>query len=245
MPVSSEALLALALIAVYLFDSAHFLCIGEAVITTRGESLRRLSFGSAFELGGRRPLLPNPLTPFWPEFRVAWDVSGGVVASTAQAAAQMRQQLRALRPISWLAGVCAGLILIAAPLALVVGRPRVFVAVVLLCLAIAVVASALVFARRRELGLRSWPAVGLILVALVCLPCAANLARAVAREHRPTVAASELPGLGFDPAQVELIRRQLLEVLSRARQLLPEEGREHRTVSAQLQRLQSRADEFH
>ena len=35
-------------------------------------------------------------------------------------------------------------------------------------------------------------------MALVCLPCAANLARAVSTHRRWTLAASDLPALGFD-----------------------------------------------
>ena len=57
MPVTAEALLALGLIAVYLLDSMHFLRIGEAVVVTGGARLSRLSFGSGFEFGGRRPFL--------------------------------------------------------------------------------------------------------------------------------------------------------------------------------------------
>src|SRR2546430_10003384 len=72
MYVSPEWLLAAGLVAIYLFDSVQFLQIGEAVVSTRRASLRRLSFGSSFELGGRRPYLPNPLTPWWPELLVDW-----------------------------------------------------------------------------------------------------------------------------------------------------------------------------
>jgi hypothetical protein len=235
MPISSEALLALALIAVYLFDSTHFLCVGEAVITTRAGAPRRLSFGSALELGGRRPLIPNPLTPFWPEFRVSWDLGGGRVTAAAEVAAGVRRQLRALRPIAWLAGVCASQILILAPLALVLGQQRLFVAAVLAALLIAAAACAFVLARRAELGLRGWPTATMIVVALVCLPCAVNLARAVAVQRRPAMAASDLLALGFQPAQLPAIRRQLRAVLERARRLLPEDSPEHRVVSEQLQ----------
>src|SRR4029077_19868561 len=98
-PVSSEALLALALVAVYLADSAHFLAIGEALIRTRSGRRVALFFRWAVELAGRRPFIPNPLTPFWPELRVEWTTSshGGPRAAEA-VSARMRAPLPAGRP---------------------------------------------------------------------------------------------------------------------------------------------------
>src|SRR2546430_8851890 len=94
-------------------------------------SLRRLSFGSSFELGGRRPYLPNPLTPWWPELLVDWTTSArGPMPE--QITTEMRQHLRMVQPIAWFATLCAGLVAVVAPLALVRGDERVFVACILM-----------------------------------------------------------------------------------------------------------------
>jgi hypothetical protein len=243
--VSPEWLLAFALVAVYLFDSAHFLCIGEAVISTRSGALRRLSFGSSFELGGRRPYLPNPLTPCWPELRVEWDTSGRDLAAPKQVITEMQQHLRAAQPIGWFATGCTGLIVIVAPLALVTGYERVFIASALLCVVCAVPACVLVLRRRRELGHSGWQAVSLIVVALVCLPCSGNLARAVSIKRRWTLPASELPSLGFDTNRIARIETELREMLARAQRLFSEDSVEYILVSAQLKLLEARLNERH
>jgi hypothetical protein len=84
------------------------------VITTQHQSLKCLSFGWPFELGGRRPFLPNLLTPFWPELRVEWSRSGGTVCEPRQVAADMVRHLRAVRPIGLIATGCASLIVLVA-----------------------------------------------------------------------------------------------------------------------------------
>lgn len=242
MAIPPEWLLALALIAIYVFDSVHFLRIGEAVVSTGGGRLRGLSFGSAFELGGRRPFLPNPLTPGRPELRVDWNTS--VQGPEAQqVAAEMKQQLAAVRPIGYFAAACAGFIVVLAPLALVSGHEQVFVLAVLLCVPCALAGCSLVFLRRRELSLSLGQAVALSAVALVCLPCSGNLARAAAIHRRWTVRASELPALGVD--QRSVVDGQVRDMLTKAQRRFVEESAEYRSVAAELKRLEARADEPH
>lgn len=242
MAIPPEWLLALALIAIYVLDSVQFLRIGEAVVTTGGGIPSGLSFGSALELGGRRPFLPNPLTPGRPELRVDWSTSAQG-SQAQQVAAEMRQQLAVVRPIGCIAALCASLIVVLAPLALVSGHERIFVLVVLLSLLCAVAGCALVFLRRRELGLSLGQAVALCAVALVCLPCSGNLARAAAGHRRWTVRASELAALGMDRRSV--VDGQVRDMLTRAQRLLVEESVEYRSVAAELKRLEARADEPH
>lgn len=135
--VSPEWLLAAGLIAIYLFDSVRFLQIGESVVSTRGESLRGLFFGSSFELGGRRPYLPNPLTPWWPELRVDWTTSSRG-SKPEQITTEMRQHLRIVQPIARFASMCAALVAVVAPVALVRGDEGIFVASILACVSCAV-----------------------------------------------------------------------------------------------------------
>ena len=231
--------------AVYLFDSAQFLRIGEAIVLTRHGSLRHLSFGSSFELGGRRPFLPNPFVPLWPELRVEWDMSGRCQATPEQVRAEMESRLRALRPIGRLSALCAILIVIVAPLALLTGSERAFVIAALLCVISAAIACCVVLYRRKHLGLSAWQTFALIAVGMVCLPCAGNLARAVAIQKRWTLPASELSLLGFDTIRIPGIEVRLREMLARTQRLLPEESAEHRLVVAQLKLVASRLDEQH
>src|SRR5207248_2634886 len=164
-PVSPETLLALALVAVYVADSAHFLAIGAALI--------------------------------------------GVVA----------------------------------PFALALGDERLFVAATLLCLALSAAACALTAWRRKELRLTGLPLFSTILVALVCLPCAGNLARSVAAQRRWSVGAAELPALGFEGIPAATLRAQLQEALGAARRALPEDSAAHSALSEQLRRLEGEARE--
>ncbi len=234
---TSEILLAFALVAIYLLDSMHFLMIGEAVVGTHATTLARLSFGSSFELGGRRPFLPNPLTPFWPELRVEWGASGEATVRPEQAALEMTQHLRAARPIGWIATACGALIVLVAPVSLATGAERVFVASAVLCFALAGAAGVFVFIRRRELGLTMSETCAAVAVALVCLPCSANLARVVTTRRRWVLAAAELPKLGFDTAKAPVIQQNVRDALDRAQRFLGEDSAEYRALTEQLRVL--------
>ena len=237
-----EWLLGLALVAVYVCDSMHFLRIGEAVVFTRGGSLRGLSFGSSLELGGRRPYLPNPLTPAWPSLRVDW-LTSARSPTVQQTVDEMTQQLRVIRPIAWLATACTGLIVVVAPLALVTGHEEAFVSAVVLCVLCALPACALVVGRRRLLGLTLGQAAAVTAVALVCLPCSGNLARAASLHRRWTVRASELSVLGIGQ-QVNL-ETQIRDMLTRVQRLCAEDSAEYRSVTTELGRMAERANEHH
>ncbi len=240
---SSEALLALALVAVYLADSAHFLSIGEALILTRSGRPAALSFGWPFELAGRRPFIPNPLTPFWPELRVQWTASSQGAAPAEAVSREMSAHLAAVRPIAWLASSCWVLIVLVAPLALTLGQEPLFVAAALLTLALSAAACSLLALRRRALGLAVLKLYTTILVALVCLPCAANLARSVAAQGRWSVAGADLPALGFDGTSVAALRAQVQEALVAARRLLGEDSAAYSALSEQLRRLEGEVRE--
>lgn len=242
MAVSPEWLLGFALIAIYLFDSVHFLRLGEAVVITAHGSLRGLSFGSSMELGGRRPYLPNPLTPGWPELRVDWSTATQS-STTQQAGSEMKQRLRAVRPIGWLACTCAGLIVLVAPSALFAGQQQAFVISVLLCVVCAALAGTLIVLRRSQLGLSLGQAAAVCVVALVCLPCSGNLARAVAIRQCWTLRASEL--LRLDLAKSSALKDQVRDMLTRVQRLCVEESREYRSIAAELQRLEEKANERH
>jgi hypothetical protein len=234
----TEGLLAIALVAIYLLDSMHFLCIGDAIVPTWAGRLQRVSFGSSFELGGRRPYLPNPLLPFFPPLRIEWDTAGQAVRPPSEAVSEMMRHLTAVRPLGWIAGACGALIVLVAPLALTLGQEQLFVASAILCFLFSAVAGALAITRRKALGLTLWQVSSMSLIALVCLPCSANFARALAAQHRWRLAASELPALGADAAQRASIRAALVRLLAEAQRLVPEDSAEHAVFREQLRKLQ-------
>ena len=236
---STEVLLAVALVAVYLFDSMQFLRIGEVVVLTRGGVPRALSFGGSFELSGRRPFIPNPLTPFRPDFRLGWDISGGATADAAVVSDEMRTVLRATRPLGWLASACAISIVLVAPIALAAGEQLVFLAAAAASLCAAFAGCLLVVLRKQELALSTMQVCSLVFVALVCLPCAPNLARAVALQRKWTLAARDLPRLGFDVSRSAEVHGRIVAALSTAKRYVAEESPEFKVIDEQIRQLGS------
>lgn len=232
-----EVFLPVALPVIYLVDSVHFLSIGEAAITTRVASIRGLSCGARFELGGRRLLLPNPLTPFWPELRLEWITSCRARYGVNHMQDEMDRCLRAARPIGHIGAVCALLMIIIAPLALLLGEEKWFVASAALSFVLTVAACVLAGVRRRDLGLTRSQAWSSMLVALVCPPCAPNLARGLLLHRRWILAPSEILTLGFNEDRREVIRQTLEVALTDALRFVPEEGTEHTIISEQLHEI--------
>jgi len=235
---STPILLAIALVAVYLLDSMHFLRIGEALVLTRGSRLEGLSFGVSFELGGRRPYLPNPLTPFRADFRVTWDTSGAATHDVRVVGEQMRSHLRAVRAVGWIGSLCAIPVVIVAPLALASGEEMIFLAAVAAAVLLAACGCLLVGVRRQALGLSGLQVCSLTFIALVCLPCSPNLARAVTAQRKWTLAARDLPQLGFDAQRSSALRGQVLAALSSAKRYVAEESAQFKVIDEQIRYLQ-------
>jgi len=81
------------------------------------------------------------------------------------------------------------------------------------------------------------PSAAAVVVALVCLPCSANLARAVSIRRRWILAAADFPRLGFDAAQVPAIQLDVRDALDRACRFLGEDSAEYRALTEQLRVL--------
>jgi hypothetical protein len=233
-----EALLALALVGVYVVDSAHFLSIGDAVLITRRECLRQVSFGWSFELAGRRPYLPNPLIPFWPELRIQW--TSRLLSNTKPdvATAEMQRLVTVTKPISRLAALAGFSIVLVAPLALAIGSEALFVASAGVAFTVTLTACCVLGVRRKALELSWSQVITISLVALLCLPCAANLGRAVSRHRCWTLAASDIPELGFNVSQGDLIKYRVSSFLSQVRRLFPEDTAEYGALTTQMQLLE-------
>ncbi len=234
---TTEQWLALGLIGVYLFDSMHFLRVGDAVVETRGRALKRVNFGWPFELGGRQPFLPNLLTPFQPAFRIEWDLAGGAVADVESASKQMQDVLVALRPIGWTSSACGLLIVLAAPVCLILAEQVWFLGAVAASVLVALLGCIIVIVRRKALGLDAKQLLSICFVALICLPCSANLARAVAGSRRWIFAARDLPRLGFEPADAITTCRLTVTALSNAKRYVAQESREFQVIDEQIRLL--------
>jgi len=238
MELTTQTLLALALPGVYLLDSVHWLRLGEAVVVTRGSRLRRISCGSTFELGGRRPFLPNPLTPFWPELRADWVNMPGEPQDAAVSGGQMNERAAALGAVGVLSALCGAAIVIGAPLALLLEQEVVFVACALLGALAALTAAVCLYLRRAALGLGFGEWLLLAGVAIVCLPCSVNLARAAAKARTWTLTAHQLARLELTGVTAGETREQLREALLAAQRYVGEESAEFQGLSEQLRLLE-------
>ena len=233
----ADVLLAVALVAVYLIDSMHFLSIGDALVTTRGGRPAGVSFGAGFELGGRRPFLANPFTPFRPNFRVEWDTSGAPVSTPAEVAQAFAQMLKSLQVLGPFMAVSAGLVVLIAPVALALSYQIVFLAAVALAWIMMAVACVIVVLRRKALGLSGGQVASTVFVALICLPCGPNLMRAIAKRPHWRLNARDLPELGFEPAQVATVRARVRGALTSAQRFVDEGGKERAVIDEQLRAL--------
>jgi len=241
----TNTVLAIAIVAIYLLDSMQFLCIGEAMVRLRGKEIRGVSFGSSFELGGRRPYVPNPLTPFWPDIPVDWVGQGDTTHSPVNVTEEMQGRLGAIRPVARLAGVGAAAIVGVAPAALISGQEKIFIASALAAFVCSIAVCFLIAGRRRDLGLTVAQVCSLCVVALVCLPCTGNVGRALAAKRRWNVQAADLPSLGADPAVQTRIRQALMPLLENARRRADEQSTEYRLLGEQLDRLRESPSESH
>jgi hypothetical protein len=183
------------------------------------------------------------LTPFWPELRVEWIRSDGAVSGPQQVAADMTRHLQAVRPIGRIATVCSFLIVVIGPVAIVLRLELLFLFTAVLCFLFAIGGCVLIATRRARLGLTVWQTVSIAVVSLVCLPCSGNLARAVLRHRTWTVAASDLPLLGFGVSQAKVVSLDLRNTLANVQRLLPEDSKEYQVVSDQVGILESQLHE--
>jgi hypothetical protein len=95
----------------------------------------------------------------------------------------------------------------------------------------------IVVLRRKELGLSGWQVCSLIFVALVCLPCSPNLARAATLQRKWNLAARDLPQLGFDEGHSDSLHRQIVAALSSAKRYVAQESAEFKVIDEQLRQL--------
>ena len=258
MGISTEALLALLIVALYLKDSLLPLRSDEAVLVRGlgGQGGRwHAGFGArGYKLAGREPWLANPFTPHAPVFRLGWAMRAAGSAG-APPSSSLPQSLPLSLPLSlpptallsvppplaWLAPfawVSWGLLFVAIPTAVVAqwGVLAVLSAVGLLYLNI-VAALAVTWAQRGPLGLSGRALAMLAFECLVCAPYSANLVRRLSllspSAEDFTAAASRL----LPPDALAEVHRECLARIDEQIEAEPEDSAAARALQQARQRF--------
>ncbi|WP_202839594.1 hypothetical protein [Luteimonas saliphila] len=170
----AEILLAVALVALYLQDSALLLHFDEVLVEGGGRGWR-VSTGSGLELQGRFLLVPNPLLPMRTRFRASWLRAGTTPAETADSLARYARTLWPVRIGSALTGV---VVLGAMPYSLLGSRdPLQLLAALAAAWLLIIAMFACLALRRATLQLSRRQLGKLALESLLCPPHAINLYR--------------------------------------------------------------------
>jgi hypothetical protein len=159
-------------IGFYLYDSMQPLWQNEVLYERAGKHWRIVA-DSPVRRWGRRLVLPNPLLPHRPQFRVAWSLEDKRAADTAD----LSGLFAALRPIGAICQVLLWLLLLLLPVCWILGAGIVLLAQFALYYLLVIAALVLVFRRREALGLRNRAFWSLAFDVLACAPFAVNLVR--------------------------------------------------------------------
>jgi len=191
-----ELLLAIGIVLVYLLDSMRLLGRREALVERLAHDRWQLSFGLVrIDLLGRRPALPNPLRPDRMLWRARWSLADG---STNDAARVVPPAAGGWdRAMGYLCLILLLVVVVLAPVMLLLGENLYFVVAIGIGYLFAIAGATLFIIRAAEFGLRRWPAFGMALISVICLPCAPNLLRAACGGRTLDV---ELPDFGESSA---------------------------------------------
>lgn len=178
----SEMLLMVVATSLYLYDSALLLYVDEGVVISAGGSRWLVAFGSSrVRLLRKELLVPHPMLPHRPMFRLSWRVPCGspVAGGNWTTCATL---LNPLAPMVWAMGLALFLLL---PLGLFtrLGHPLSIAAVLVLYLNL-LAALAWLWLKRAALGISAKRLALLSFESLACCPLAVNLVRKVSLEVR-------------------------------------------------------------
>jgi hypothetical protein len=204
-------LLPLGALAFYLFDSLLMLYGNEVLVTATGRAGWRCAAGGDWLLAGRRPVLPNPLMPWRPHWRLAWR-GGGARSDSLRADVETMNGLRAaLRPLGVLVVLLQWLMLpgLALELALL-GTGGALLLLLAAIYALVLLTGVMVLMQRRRLGLTLGGALSLAFEGLLCPPFAINLVRKAGLRCRLAGDALELAGHFCGSTEALALRTKLL-----------------------------------
>lgn len=170
----AELLLAVALVALYLQDSALLLHFDE-VLVEGGSRGWRVSVGPGLELRGRFLSVPNPLLPMRTRFRASWL---HVAAATPDTSATLVRYARTLWPVRFGCALTGVVLLGVMPwLLLAVRDPTQLLAALGAAWLLILAMLAYLVLRRSALQLTPRQLAGLAAETLLCPPHAINLYR--------------------------------------------------------------------
>ncbi|WP_426688177.1 hypothetical protein [Rhodanobacter ginsengiterrae] len=199
--------LMVAVVGLYLYDSALLLLHDEVVLEARRRGYG-VSGGSAMEFGGRHLFLPNPLLPHRALARLSWP-QGGSPAWRATRWKRARLALSIIAPWTWW---LLGLFFVVLPCALWFGTDVMLLAWLLLTYGSIAAMLAQVFRHRKALGLAPRAVLALALDALLCAPFALNIVRKISLRQ-----ASAATLHGFATSTLSPVERATLASLLRER----------------------------
>ncbi len=206
-----ELLLALGIVAVYLLDALRFLGHRQVLVERRGADRWLLRFGAVrFELAGRRPVLPNPLRPDRLSWQADWRLQEPSPESRLEA---IPTATPAEAPLGWICMVLLWVVVVIAPAMLVAGYNLWFAAAIATGYLTALGGAMLVVLRAQEFGLTRGAALGVAVIAVLCLPCAPNLLRASAARRSLSVSLPGFADASRGDAERRSFRRGFARVL--------------------------------
>ncbi len=221
----TRVLIVLGVIGFYLYDSAMLLYYNEFVlIEAHGTWTFRYPQGG-WQLLGRNPYLPNPLTPYAAIFRVSWSPSS--LVEQHQEDHRVQEFTRALNPLRYMALVLLVLLVVELPLLLLTFGANLGVLVLVGIVYLTIMAMLLVVFLNACIAANSRACSALAAELLACAPFAINILRRI--ELRRSIAgdpirfaSGRLDTESFAKL-VGLVCRQLDEALE-----LEDEGNERR-----------------
>jgi hypothetical protein len=182
---STETLLTLLLVALYIKDCVILLSSEEAVLTTWRGKRWSAGFGArTWKIAGKEPFIANPFLPNQVVFRLRWRMSpsNGKKGLATRVPVQVPPELIGLGYLAWLTWFDLFVVL---PTCLL-GRlgPSATISVIGLLYAGIVASLALAWIWRRRLGVESRAFALLAFECIVCPPYAANIVRKIAALRR-------------------------------------------------------------
>jgi hypothetical protein len=158
-------------------------------------------------------------------------------ADSAPSDAWDPQHNLAMPPARWLGRFCLVslvLVVLCGPILLWLGRAQAFAVAILLALALNLVAGAYLVRHARSFGRTRTNALGLALIAVVCLPCAPNLLRAAVGRGSPSVTLPGFARAGVTDAGWDEFRERFARVLGAQEAYLTPGSRDHVRTQAVL-----------
>jgi hypothetical protein len=243
---STEALLALLIVVLYLKDSVFLLNVNEALLISRKGVRWSASFGArTWKIAGKEPFIANPLLPDQAVFRLRWnmDSTSGRAGSVAGVPVEIPAELVSIGHLVWFTWIALFALL---PASLIgrLGPSATITAIVLVY--VSIVASLVrLWLWRRPLGIKPRDFSVLAFECVACPPYAANLVRRLTAmrgvDENFEAAAHRLLGA----AQLSEVRTKCLARIDEQLERIGEDERDFDTLKQARRRFLESEDVSH